>query len=391
MKYLALLLPAALLAASPLAAQTPLRAGQTVSGTLESGDPQLEDGAYYDAYVIRGRPGDRVVVRMRSDDFDTYLRWGHPADGGWEEEDSDDDGGEGTDSRLVVTLSGEGEYELRASAFGEGQEGAYELSLSEPSTVAPGRIRVGQAVEGELTDADEEGDDGFEDHYLFTGRAGDVVTFFAESDELDTYLSFGTVDDGGFNEISSDDDGGEGTNSQLVAELDESRDYHVVVRSFSGDETGPYTLRVQQGAAEPVDDDEDFEGEMDDEGAYAETEFTTEGSLIGRVTAGREVRGTLGDADADEGEILYYHDYTYRAAAGEHLTIHVSSEEIDSFVSIGRGTGDDFESIWEDDDGGGGLDAELEYAVEDAGEYVIRVSSAYPQTGGYVLRVDSER
>jgi hypothetical protein len=258
--------------------------------------------------------------------------------------------------------------------------------------VTPGRIRVGQAVEGELTESDAEGDEGFEDHYVFSGRRGDVVTFFAESDEIDTYLSFGTMDDGGFSEIGADDDGGEGTNSQLVAELDEAREYHVVVRSFSGDDVGPYTLRVQEGAAEPVEDEEFDDEEMDDDAVYEETDFTTEGSLIGRVTAGRDVRGTLGGPGAeDDGDVLYYHDYTYRAAAGEQLTIRVSSEEIDSYVSIGRGTGDDFQLIWEDDDGGEDLDAELEYEVEEAGEYVIRVTSAVPQTGGYVLRVDRGR
>lgn len=391
MKGLAFLIAAASCAALPLAAQTPLRVGQTVTGTLESGDATLDDGAYFDAYVIRGRPGERVLVRMRSEDFDTYLRWGYEAEGDWVEEASNDDSGEGTDSRLVVTLSGEGEYELRASAFSEGDEGAYELSVAAPSSARPGRIRVGQSVEGELTEDDMEGEEGFEDHYVFTARAGDVVTIFAESDEMDTYVLLGREEDGELQEIDSNDDGGVGTNSQLVAELDEGGEYHVVVRSFMGDETGPYTVRLEEGAATPVEDDEEFDEDVDFEG-MGEMEVTFEGSVIGPVRAGQDVRGTLGNGQ-DEGEeiVQFYDEYTYRAAAGERLTVRVQSDEIDSFVSIGRGTGEEFSSIWEDDDGGEGLNAELEYVAEEAGEYTIRVTSAYPQTGSYVLRVDSDR
>lgn len=389
MKGLAFLIAAASCAALPLAAQNTLRVGQTVTGTLASGDAQTDEGTYFDAYTIRGRPGERVVVRMRSEDFDTYLRWGYQGDGGWVEEASNDDGGEGTDSRLVVTLSDEGAYELRATSFSEGQEGAYELALSAASVVAPGRIRVGETVQGELTESDAEGDEGFEDHYVFTGRAGDVLTFFAESDEIDTYLTLGTVDDGGFREISTDDDSGEGTNSQLVAELDEIREYHVVVRSFSGEDTGPYTLRVAEGAAEPVEDEEEYEEEVD---FVPEEEYTYQGSVIGRVVAGRETRGTLGDGGEEDEGVQYYHDYTYRAAAGERLTIRVSAEELDSFVAIGTGTLDDFSAIGEDDDGGEGLNAELEFEAEEAREYTIRVTSAFPgQVGEYVLRVDSQR
>jgi hypothetical protein len=396
MKGFALLLAAASLAAAPLAAQTPVRVGQTVTGTLEAGDAQLDDGAYFDAYVLRGRPGERVLVRMRSSDFDTYLRWGYEAEGDWVEEASNDDSGDGTDSRLVVTLSGEGEYELRASGFDEDEAGAYELEVSAAASVAPGRIRVGQSVRGEITEDDAEGEEGFEDHYVFTGSAGQWITIFAESDEIDTYVLLGRDEGGEFREIDSDDDGGGGTNSQLVAELDDDGAFHVVVRSFMGDETGSYTLRIEEGATEPVVDEDDFDGEgyegEDFTGMGEEAELPWEGSFIGPVRAGRDVRGTLGEGHEGDELVQFYHDYTYRAAAGERLVIRVSSDEIDSYVSLGTGTGDDFGLIVEDDDSGEGLNAELEFEVEEAGEYTIRVTSAYAgMVGAYVLRVESER
>lgn len=385
-KALAFLIAAAPLAAAPLAAQTPLRAGQTVTGTLDAGDHAM-DGAPYETYSIRGRPGERVLVRMSSTDFDTYLRWGRVQNGAWEETAANDDGGEGTNSRLSVVLGADGEYELRAGAFSEGSEGAYQLQLSEPSTPSPARLRVGETVQGELSATDYEGDNGFEDHYLLAGRAGDVVTVFAASDEFDTYVAAGAWRDGALQESGADDDGGEGTNSQLVVEMD-GPEVYVVVRSFSGESAGPYTLRVEPGAAEPVEEEDEggFDGEE-----YVE-DFQLSGSFVGPVQPGAALSGTLGDGQDEEEVVKYYRDYSYRAAAGERLTIRAGSEEIDTFVSIGRGQGEAFEALAEDDDGGEDLNSLLEFEVPEAGTYTIRVTSALPgQAGPFTLQVERAR
>lgn len=409
-KAFAFLIAAAPLAAAPLHAQTPIRVGETVSGTLDDSDPRLENGGWYDAYVIRGRPGDRVLVRMRSSDFDAYLHWGYTErDGVWFEEAANDDGGEGTDSRLLVTLGTGGTYELRASAFGEDEGGAYELELATPAAPQQAeRIRVGETVEGELTERDYEGGNGFEDHYVLSGAPGGPVTLFVESTDFDTYVAVGTWSDGAFQELDSDDDGGEDTNSQLVVQMDGAPgELRVVVRAFSGDATGAYTLRAAEGAFEP-EEDEEMDGEMDEEG---ETDFTGigregmfdeeapideaayTGSHEGGVQAGAEVRGTLGDAGADaSGELHFYREYSYRAGDGEAVRIHVWADELDPYVSVGTGTGDEFTPMAEDDDGGEELDSLLEWQVPQAGTYTIRVTSAFPgQTGPFILKVESLR
>ena len=282
---------------------------------------------------------------------------------------------------------------LRAGAFTEGAEGAYVLQLSAPLSPSAGRIRVGETVQGELVEGDYEGDNGFEDHFVLTGRAGEVVTLFAAAGDFDTYVAAGTWSDGALQESGSDDDSGEGTNSQLVVEMD-GREVYVIVRSFSGESGGPYTLRVEPGAAEPVEEDEgegDFEGEGDE---YVEEDFQRSGSFVGPLRAGAEAQGTLGDGAAadDEALVMYYRDYSYRAAAGERISIRVRSEEVDSYVSIGRGQGDEFEALGEDDDGGDGLDSLLEFEAPEAGTYTIRVSAAIPgQAGPFVVRVEGGR
>lgn len=390
-KAFAFLLAAAPLAVAPAAAQTSLRTGQTVNGALEVGDPPMEDAGLYDTYLITGRPGERVVVEMQSDEFDTYLRWGRMESGEWVETAFNDDSGEGTNSRMVVTLNEEGGFELRAGAFAEEEMGAYTLRLSTPAPLRIGTLPMGEFVRGEIAEGDYEGEGGIEDHYTVTGRAGEVVTVSVESAEFDTYVSAGTWDDGEFLESGSDDDGGVSTSSQLVTAIPAGGRLHVIVRSFSGEIGGPYALSVQPGAAEPVVEEgegefePDFEGEGD-EGMDAEMV----GTFVGPVQANAEVRGTLGDGPVSEDDIVqHYREYSYRAAAGERLSISVMGEDFDSYVSIGRGQGEAFESLAEDDDGGEELDSLLEFEVPEAGTYTIRVTSAFPgQAGPFVLRVN---
>lgn len=391
MKGFAFLLAAASCAALPLSAQTPLRVGQTLTGTLDASDPQMQEGPHYDAYVLRGQPGQRVVVRMRSDDFDAYLHYGRAGADGWEATLVDDDGGDGLNARLTLTLDAEGGYELRASSLDEEELGTYEISLMERRDVPPGRIRVGQTVRGELTQTDYEGE-GPEDHYLITGRQGETVTVFAESNDFDAYLVLASDNEGELWEVNADDDSGVATDAQMVVAFQESGEYHVVVRSFGGDGAGAYTLRVQEGAAEPVVEEEEMMEDVDFSGEGVDVpELAFQGETVGPVTLGRDIRGELRGEVTEEDWTMFYHDYTYRATAGERLVIRVSSEELDSYVFIGRGQGEAFELLSENDDDGEDLDSLLEFQVPAAGEYVIRVSTAAPdQTGPYVLRVERQ-
>jgi hypothetical protein len=414
---------AALLAAAPLAAQTPIAPGQTVTGTLEEGDQQTEDGALYDAYAIRGRPGDRVVVRMRSADFDTYLHWGYAADDEWVEEGANDDFGEGTDSRLVVRLGEDGEFELRAAALDEDEGGEYDLqvaALGEPTTE---RIRAGQTVQGELNETDFEGENGIEDHYLIEGTDGQAITLFVESDEIDTFVSFAPWNVGA-RLAETDDDGGRGTNSELVVRFGPERVHDIVVRSFSGEEMGAYTLRVVRGeASENWDDDGDEEGYEEEDHDHGEDvdmdaavdvsvhaddydgdvtmvdtvvgppeDFSGMGWTLLRIEEGQTVEGMLDIEDRRTGEGDRYEDFVYEAREGERLTILASSEDIDTYVFIGRGPDAEMEALGEDDDSGPGTDSELNFTVPESGEYVIRIAAAIPgQMGAYRLRVSTSR
>ncbi len=113
-----------------------LRDGQTVEAVLEENDSQSESRRY-DRYTFRGRAGETVMIQMTSADFDTVLLVGTDVDEspsnplGVMVLDQDDDGGLGSNSRLMFTPPSNGQYVVLASSYGRWDEGPYSLTLTE--------------------------------------------------------------------------------------------------------------------------------------------------------------------------------------------------------------------------------------------------------------------
>jgi hypothetical protein len=107
-------------------AQTPIRIGQTVEGVLQEGDRKMADGSYYDLYVFRGDRGRRIVIHLRSKEFQPYLTL------------MDEDGveilsesGEQGHAHLRCTLSRSGRYFIRVNSVRREGKGRYHLQLLE--------------------------------------------------------------------------------------------------------------------------------------------------------------------------------------------------------------------------------------------------------------------
>jgi hypothetical protein len=113
-----------------LAGLTVLRAGQTVRGELARGDAVLNDGSFHDDYIYQARRGERLVVRLSSDDFDAVMAVSAVgADGELGDAQVDDDGGGGTNARVEYTATRDGPVLIRANALNEGDTGRYTLTL----------------------------------------------------------------------------------------------------------------------------------------------------------------------------------------------------------------------------------------------------------------------
>ncbi|CAN5147479.1 hypothetical protein BH10PSE2_BH10PSE2_06260 [soil metagenome] len=114
-----------------------IRIGDTVGGLLQSGDETLDSGEYVDTYSFSGTRGQRVAVELTSSAFDAYTILRTPSG----EQIDNDDGDDGTNSRLDTVLSETGEYQVQVTSYSAGETGSYRFSV-EPSQGSPRQASV---------------------------------------------------------------------------------------------------------------------------------------------------------------------------------------------------------------------------------------------------------
>ena len=117
------------------------------SGELTEGSQRLEDGSYYNAHRFEGQAGEAIVIELSSEGVDAYVMLQGPTGATVAENDD----GEGTDSRLVVTLPESGAYTILANTSAAGEIGAYQLVVRAATAREPQLARAAalhqQAVE----------------------------------------------------------------------------------------------------------------------------------------------------------------------------------------------------------------------------------------------------
>jgi hypothetical protein len=361
----------ALALALPLHAQSPIRVGQTLNGQITASDPTLDDDSHFDLFSYRGQAGERVTFTLRSSDFDAVLAVGRMNGGEMEVLESDDDGAGGTDARVTVAFPAAGMYVIRANTLSAGETGAYTLTAAAageaPRIVPTGTIRAGQTVRGTLDASDPQADDSsYFDTWTYVGAAGQPVTITLRSSDFDAFLGWGRLAAGDWTSLESDDDGGGGTDSRLEVTPDGRGGYSIRVNTLGAGETGSYTLTVTEGGAGGAGN----------------------GGEAGTIAVGETVRGRLDESDPRADDESYFDAWTLEGRAGEQLRITLRSSEFDAYLNVGRGAGDDFESIQTDDDGDGGTDARVDITLPSTGRYVIRANTLTArETGAYTLTV----
>lgn len=200
--------------------------GQTVEGQLDDAS-----GAG-DRYQLTGSADTRVVIDLKSYDFDAFLTV-VDADGN---EKTDDDGGdEGLNSRLFHQFEEDDETITVTAGTFSSSTGRYQLSVTEISSEAAARhdARLDsdspRAYNGKRYESFE-----------FKGEAGETLTIELKSNAFDAMLYVSNPD--GSN-LVSDDDGGDGTNSMAVTTLPESGTYTIHVTSLD-DSQGEFELTI---------------------------------------------------------------------------------------------------------------------------------------------------
>jgi hypothetical protein len=237
----------------PLAAR-PVSLGDRVEAELTDADPVFDLGhggeALQHLYRLEGRAGQGLLITMDSDDFDSYLEFGPLRGDDIEATDSDDDGGDGRNARLRLTLPADGTYGIRARTYGEGPAGRYTLRVDEwtPRAATPRPLTLGQDVEGELTEDDAELADGsFHHAWTFLGQEGQRIRIRMRSDDFDTFLTVGQRSGEAFTAWATNDDAeDDGTNSMVEVVLPASGEVTVQASTFSAGATGHYTLHAER-------------------------------------------------------------------------------------------------------------------------------------------------
>lgn len=239
-----------------------IRAGQRLDGMLDDRSPLMDDRSHFQIYSFQGEAGERITIKLDSDDFDAFLGLLRTDDGVnplWEQ---DDDSGQGTNAQITVDVPADGVYGIVVNTLRPRSTGSFTLEVIEGDALDPvlsneqifspmlaaaaHPVRAGLEVVGILDDASATLEDGSPVQlWRYRARAGERISVSMRSEDFDTYLQAGFINDP-TSRRSNDDAGPETTNSRIVIEVDRDGELVIVANSFSEGARGSYTLVVER-------------------------------------------------------------------------------------------------------------------------------------------------
>lgn len=312
----------------------------------------LDPGTY--AFNLQGAPSGRGTLS------DPLLSL-HTATGAFIS--SDDDSGTGLDSSLEYSIQQAGTFFINANAFGS-STGSYTLTVTGDAGI-DGEIPNNRSTQSVLdigTTIQSNIDFGADsDWFRVDLTAGNIYQFDLVGVTLqDPYL---VVRDSDEFIVVVDDDGGQGLNSSLTFEATREGTYFIAAEAFATSQTGSYELSAALIA-----------GIADD--------FTGNTSTSGFINAENgQATGVLeeaGDIDWFRADLSAGTVYTFGLAGDESV-----GELRDPLLELYDANGF---LIARNDDGGEGLNSELQYTPNVAQTvYLSAGGYADAQTGIYVL------
>ncbi|HMJ92830.1 MAG TPA: hypothetical protein VK472_01890 [Allosphingosinicella sp.] len=243
---------------APPPALLPLDSAGEASGRFTESSALDDEDHPFALHSFAGKKGERVRIDMVSSGLDPQLELS--LEGG-DFTASNDDGGDGLDSRIFAVLPSDGTYKLRARSLNS-EAGSYSLRLQRFAPAGPpqppGRLRRDAPTMGRLSFDDPGlemavGDDGqpsfFYRLYALPMNAGETVTIDLKAESFDPVLDAGVMSPLGFAVAKTNDDTeGQGTNSRLVLTPTETGTIYVRAHSLNAESLGEYTLTVTGGA-----------------------------------------------------------------------------------------------------------------------------------------------
>ena len=332
-------------------------------------------GSYALYYTLALATESEVIITLESDDADTYLFLleGSGISGSVLHKDDDYIGG-GTNSRIHETLAA-GTYTIEAATYGAREPGSFSLTVEpgqgtprEPSSHCVSGVPVdGGAVSGawanDCPSVNKEGS--YARYYAFSLSEETEVSITLESDDADTYLflleDFGTS---GAVLHKDDDYPGGGTDSQVKETLPGGV-YTIEATTYDEETTGGFTLTIRE-VVETV-------------GPPGPRPPPSSDACGENLSGDDTVNGTWdAECESETRDGRYARYYTFTLAQERDVTVTLRSSDADAYLYLREGdgvrSGAALNDHADDDDAGGGTDAQAEEMLS-AGTYTIEATT----------------
>lgn len=336
------------------------------SGMLAKGDQTLTSGEYMDTYLLEGRTGERIILDLRSSDFNPYLILISPDEVHFENDDFE---GDPHRSLLLLDLEESGTYTVAVTTYKSGETGSYDLHIQQNIEEEAGggsRQEYGALSPGDQTLSTGE----YLDVFTFDGIPGQHAVIDVYSAEFDTYLIVT-----GPGEVWNDNDDAEGNPGHSIVEMDitETGTYRAMVTSYEEGETGEYELLIQ------INDIPQGSGGAGEVGRSQRD--------VRQIEMGGSLTGMLEDGDGklEGGE---YRDFiAFDGTAGQSISVEMSSSDFDTYLGLVLPT----EEIIDNDDYEGSQSrSRIDLTLRDNGRYhIIATSYNSGETGTYQVTLQS--
>lgn len=288
---------------------------------------------------------------------DTSLIINTP-DGSWV---CDDDSGGELNPSLVFSSDQSGTFDIWVGAVGSDELVDATLYISEINNamalLEAGEVAappVGSRVETGLLETSDLrlGDGSYVDNYSFTGQAGDATVIELVSRGFDSYLRV-TSPSGEF--FSNDDYNGDTSRSLLSLALAESGTWQVEVNSFGADQTGSYTLTIDQESG-------------------------------GLTPLNQQFSGELAGSDSQRAGGQYMDVFEFEGQPGQRVIVDMSSDTLDTYLLLETPLG----AMLQNDDTDSTSHSVIETELSEFGTYRVSASSyGERETGTYRLQINT--
>ena len=340
--------------------------GQIAQGAIETTDTRAFDGSFSDTVRVESTEHAPLTIRVSSPSGDRLRALCMDAAGHAVTQQSNG----------VFVLEGGAPITLQILAAAPGQTAHWAVGVDQTAPVQPvptpvhpsgtnhavpatppanltviqlGTPATGTLAAGDLLLSEQE----FADAFAFDAQAGTRLRVELASPALDTYLIV-IAPDGTRQE---DDDGAaSGRDSLLTFDVPTAGRYIVYATSYAANETGAYTLSAAQRAAPAPPNNQH-----------------------------QTIRGQLKNSDRRRPSGELADTYLFNLTAGTTVRFEATSAAFDTYLIVASPLG----TMVENDDGGGGTTAAIDYEVQTTGPHRVTVSAYRTgMLGNYVLQVD---